>query len=238
MKRTLQIAAVVAIVGVGVTVLGVNKQEEIKQFFSNIEETEQHTLTPDVIESNEPEIPVEITDIMEREDFKQDAIDEAFRIYYTESVIEAQKKLEELDGRGFSSPREKVESLQSYLIEKGAPQLASRAEEIMQLPRWHEALAIAGHETQFCNTGRGASQNNCGGIKRIDGTFKTYANKFDAIDDISYLLMKPRYRDLTIAQMNGTYCVYEEGPTGLGECPHWTENIERYVKEIKLLAIR
>lgn len=233
MKRTLQLA-IIAIVGVGCVVLGVVHKEALKQFFVSVESVDNHTLTPDVIE---PEIPDEITDIMERDDFKQNAVDEAWRIYYTEAVIEAEKKLEELDGRGFSSPREKVEALQSYLIKKGASELANHAEEIMQLPRWQEALAIAGHETQFCQTGRGASQNNCGGIKRSDGSFKTYASKLDAIDDISFLLMKPMYKDKSLASINGTYCVYEEGPTGTGPCPHWTENVTKYLGEIKRLAM-
>lgn len=233
MKRTLLFAAI-AIVGVGCVTAGVIHKDALNTFFQNIEEVENHTLTPDVIE---PEVPVEIQDIMDREDFKQNAIDEAYRIYYIEAVIEAEKALEQLDGRGFSSPREKVEALQSYLKKKGAPELAKHAEEIMQLPRWQEALAIIGHETQFCNTGRGSSQNNCGGIKRSDGTFKTYASKFDALDDVSFLLMKPLYRDKSLASINGTYCVYEEGPTGTGPCPHWTENVTKYLTEIKQLAM-
>lgn len=49
--------------------------------------------------------------------------------------------------------------------------------------------------------------------------------------DVSYLLMKPRYRDLTIEEMNGIYCVNEAA--GGGKCPNWTETITQLQKEIE-----
>lgn len=128
-----------------------------------------------------------------------------------------------------------AEALRVYLISKGGAELAVYAEEIIKLDRWQEAVAIAWHETQFCNTGVGASQNNCGGIKsRLEGrNFKHYETVYDSLWDISYLLNKPRFKGLAIADMNGIYCVDEAN--GGGKCPHWTESITKVANELTQL---
>lgn len=126
-----------------------------------------------------------------------------------------------------------AEKLEEYLISKGAHELAEYANDIVQLDRWQEALAITGKETQFCQTGVGASRNNCGGIRSFKPGrgFKVYENVYDSVWDVSYLLMKPRYRDLTIEEMNGIYCVNEA--EGGGKCPNWTETILELQNEIE-----
>lgn len=121
-----------------------------------------------------------------------------------------------------------VEMLRSYLKSNNAASLMPYAAEIVKLPRWQEALAIASHETAFCTTGVGRSRNNCGGITGGKDGFKRYANKFDGLADISVLLNKPAYRNKTIAQMNGTYCVNNGGP-----CPNWTEKINGELAELR-----
>lgn len=126
-----------------------------------------------------------------------------------------------------------AEKLAAYLESKGAPELAAYAAEIMELPRWKEALAITAKETTFCRYGVGASRNNCGGIRSfIEGRgFKIYETKFDSVWDVSYLLQKPRYINRSIADMNGIYCVDEAA--GGGPCPNWTETIEAFIAEIE-----
>lgn len=130
---------------------------------------------------------------------------------------------------------DEVKALREYLIEKGGVELAQYAEEIVKLDRWHDVVAIAWHETQFCTTGVGASQNNCGGIKshQAGRTFKHYETVFDSVWDIAYLLNKPRFNGLTIAEMNGIYCVDEAN--GGGKCPHWTESITKVANELAQL---
>lgn len=127
-----------------------------------------------------------------------------------------------------------AEKLAAYLERKGAPELAAYAAEIMELPRWKEALAITAKETTFCRYGVGASRNNCGAIRSsIEGRgFKIYETKFDSVWDVSYLLQKPRYINRSIAEMNGIYCVNEAA--GGGKCPNWTETIEAMIAEIEL----
>jgi hypothetical protein len=130
---------------------------------------------------------------------------------------------------------DEVKALREYLIEKGGVELAQYAEEIVKLDRWHDVVAIAWHETQFCTTGVGASQNNCGGIKshQAGRTFKHYETVFDSVWDIAYLLNKPRFKGLAIADMNGIYCVDEAN--GGGKCPHWTESITKVANELAQL---
>lgn len=127
-----------------------------------------------------------------------------------------------------------AELLADYLRSKGGHEMAEHARDIVELYRWQDVVAIAWKETQFCTTGVGASRNNCGGIKswRTDRTFKVYDNVYDSLWDISYLLNKPRYKGLTIAEMNGTYCVNEAA--GGGKCPNWSEVINSIKSELAL----
>jgi len=130
---------------------------------------------------------------------------------------------------------DEAKALRDYLKSKGGDELAVYAEEIVKLDRWHDVVAIAWHETQFCTTGVGASQNNCGGIKsHLEGrNFKHYETVFDSVWDIAYLLNKPRFKGLAIADMNGIYCVDEAN--GGGKCPHWTESITKVANELAQL---
>lgn len=125
-----------------------------------------------------------------------------------------------------------AEALAKYLRSKGADELAEYSAQIIELPRWKEALAIAGKETSFCLAGVGSSSNNCGAIMspRPDRKWKIYDNVYDAVWDISFLLQKPRYKDLTIKQMNGIYCV-DESQEG-NRCPQWDAHIEHFMAEI------
>jgi len=127
-----------------------------------------------------------------------------------------------------------AEGLAEYLRSKGGHELAEYASDIVKLYRWQDAVAIAYKETHFCTKGVGASRNNCGGIKswQTTNTFKTYENVYDSVWDISYLLNKPRFKGLTLAEMNGSYCVYEAGDGG--ECPNWTEVVTNIKAELTL----
>lgn len=198
-------------------------------------EAEGKKATTTIQERVDP-LEVEIRAIMNTPEFKQRAREEAETIYWKGVIEQAGERLEELDGGGFWPDAMKETALREFLGEHN-PSLVAYSREIMELPRWQEVLAIAVHETQLCKVGVGR-QNNCGGIKRGDGGFKVYTTAFDGLEDISVLLQKPRYRDLTIAEMNSIYCVHEEGPTGVGPCPNWTENVEKYKQELALLTQR
>lgn len=134
-----------------------------------------------------------------------------------------------------AEPSAEAEALRKYLISKGGDELAVYAEEIVKLDRWQDAVAIAWKETHFCTRGVGASKNNCGGIKSsIEGrTFKHYENVYDSVWDINYLLNKPRFKDKSIAELNGIYCVNEAA--GGGACPNWTEVITGVKAELAQL---
>lgn len=125
-----------------------------------------------------------------------------------------------------------AEALAEYLRSKGGDELAEYATDIIELDRWQDAVAIAWQETQFCTTGVGASQNNCGGIKswKTERVFKHYENVYDSVWDIAYLLNKPKFVDRTLAEMNGTYCV--DMSTETGECPNWTETVTHIKSEV------
>ncbi len=169
--------------------------------------------------------------IIQTEDFQLKINEEAEREYYQNVLDEAVDRLEELDGGGFAPNAMKSASLQAYLENNDAMAMIPYVDEIVELDRYMEVVAIVAHETSFCTRGVGSSRNNCGAIKNTSGDFKKYTTKLDAIEDVAILLQTPRYKDKTIAQMNGTYCVYEGG-----ECPAWTENIEQYIEEMKLIA--
>lgn len=154
---------------------------------------------------------------------------------------EVQVHVQEVEGKEVmiattSAPIERAAeavALEEYLKAKGAHELAEYADEIIELPRWQEAIAITAKETSFCNAGVGSSRNNCGAIRSsIAGRgFKIYENVFDAVWDISYLLQKPRYVNLTIEEMNGIYCVNEAA--GGGKCPMWAETINAVINELE-----
>ena len=114
-----------------------------------------------------------------------------------------------------------VEQLRQYLEKENALTMIQYLDEIVELPRYIEVVAIIGHETSFCTKGVGDSRNNCGAIMNTKGEFKRYASKLDAIEDLAILLQNDRYINKSIAEMNGVYCQHEGG-----ECPNWTENIE------------
>lgn len=169
--------------------------------------------------------------IMQGEEFKQRAYNEAERLYYRGLIEDAKVRLEELDGTGFSSEASAAAALVSYLEYRGREDLARHAEEIVALPRWVEVIAIASHETGLCTAGVGASRNNCGAITDGAGGFKRYASEMESIEDIAALLQKPAYKDKTIAQMNGRYCVDELNAGN--RCAGWTESIELALAQIK-----
>ena len=127
-------------------------------------------------------------------------------------------------------------ALAEYLRSKGGDELAVYAEDILELDRWQDVVAIAWHETQFCTTGVGASQNNCGGIKswKTERTFKTYSNVFDSVWDISYLLNKPKFKSMTLPELNGIYC--HDATTATGECPNWTEAVTHIKAEVGVVT--
>lgn len=166
-------------------------------------------------------------------EFKKKVYDEARKQVLQEhekKIQEMQLKLEESGFTGVS-----VRTVKQFLAQHN-PILVAYAEEITELPRWTEVIAIAGAETTFCQKGVGESKNNCGAIKQNDGKFKTYKNEFDSLKDISNLLQKDAYKDKTISQMNGIYCVDEEN--GGGACPGWEENIMKYVSDIQKIAMK
>ena len=167
------------------------------------------------------------------------------REYYETIKIEADTKLEELKVTGFERPQlivakqqivendrktKQVEVVRNYLKEKRSP-LASNAEQIVEIPRFVEAIAITGKETSFCVAGVGRDhKKNCGAIKNQSGNFKTYSSRLDAVQDMGILLQKPLYKDRTIEQMNGIYC---QDASRLGrECANWTETIMQNVDEL------
>ena len=163
-------------------------------------------------------------------EFQAQIEDELEKRYWIHMRQQADDALLELQDRGFSG--QQVSAVRAFLNAQGSS-LAIYADEIVGQPRWVEALAIIGKETSFCERGVGDSRNNCGAIKNSKtGEFKTYANALDGFEDVVALLQKDFYKDKSIAQMNGVYCVYEEGPTGVGACPNWTEVIEDYIGEI------
>jgi len=227
MKRVLWWCMLAAFVGAAG--LGYIYREELREIGVTTYENNA-TTTPERLDP----LTEEIETIMNEESFKQRAREEAETIYWERTFKEATEKLEELDAKGFFPDAKKEQALREFFGEHN-PALVSFSDEIVKLPRWQEAVAIAAQETQLCTTGVGR-QNNCGGIKRPDGTFKAYRTAFEGIEDIAYLLQKPRYVNLSIAEMNGIYCVDEE--RGSGECPDWTENIETHLAMINKYYVK
>lgn len=179
-----------------------------------------------------------IQSIMQTEEFKQRAREEAERIYYQELIEQAEEALKALEESGFQPDAVKTTALVEYLSARGAVALVPYASQIAELPRWAEVVAIASKETSLCAYGVGKSKNNCGAIKNGSGEFKTYASKMDSIRDIASLLQTPRYKDKTLAQMNGVYCVDETESDR--KCRGWDDHIESEVSAIYTmhLAVR
>lgn len=189
---------------------------------------EKFYIDPSLMKS---EKDVRIESIMETDEFKQKAHDEAERAYYKQLLDEAKVRLDELDGKGFKEQAYKSAALVAYLKSKNATALVPYADKIVTLPRWVDVVAIVSHETSFCTRGVGKKQKNCGAVKNAKGDFKKYASVMDALEDVSMLLQNPRYANKTIAEMNGTYCVDELNDGN--KCSGWTESIELAVEDIK-----
>lgn len=138
----------------------------------------------------------------------------------------------ECDTEPENTKEREAELLADYLRSKGGHELAEYASDIVELDRWHDVVAIAWKETQFCTTGVGASQNNCGGIKswKTERTFKHYENVYDSLWDISYLLAKPKFKGMSTKELASTYCVNEAA--GGGECPNWHSTVEAIKAEM------
>ncbi len=167
-----------------------------------------------------------LKEIGEREDFKVWTNLEQRTIYWTEQKERADFELRQIEAEKLENQQARAEKLRNYFAERN-PSLVPYADEVAGLDRWLDVVAIAYAETHLCTRGVGASRTNCGAIKNAKtGEFKKYANEYDALWDINYLLHEPHMLGKTIEEMNGTYCVHEESESGLGKCPGWTERIE------------
>lgn len=124
------------------------------------------------------------------------------------------------------------EVVAAFLEARGSPELARHAAQIVKLPRWSDALALAGAETSFCTAGVGTSRKNCGAIKNARGEFKIYASELDGIEDISVLLSESRYEGKDFKDMNGVYCVSDQEDK---QCDGWTERVEALALKINSL---
>lgn len=157
-------------------------------------------------------------------------VDEQAELRYYESLKqEAEEGLKEIHGTPENSKASAAAALRAFLAGKN-PELAAQADYIVTLPRWVEAVAIMHKETTYCTRGVGESRNNCGGIKNLAGEFKYYASKIDGLEDISILLQKPRYKNLTIEAMNGIYC--QDAARAGNRCEAWDTDIMRIVDEL------
>lgn len=207
--------------------------QKIEDYFVEKNSITAQNIEPEIITI--PEKDAWKDGLRETPEFQNQIEDELEKRYWLEMQKRSNEELLKLQDKGFSG--ETVSAVRSYLKGQGSD-LAFFADEIVKHPRWVEALAIIGKETSFCRAGVGDSRNNCGAIKNSQtGEFKVYANKIDAFDDVVVLLQKDLYKDKTIAEMNGTYCVHEESESGVGECPNWTEVIEGFINEIHLAMI-
>lgn len=194
--------------------------------------------TQPVAVEQEPQINFEeeakrqrIEEIRNSEEFQKYINTELERRYLEEVMDNAIKQLEQIEGTTQHDSKKAAAVLREVIGEYN-PGLAEHADFIVQLPRWVEAVAISYKETHFCTQGVGSSRNNCGAIKNSQtGQFKVYASQRDAIEDISILLNKPAYKNLTIAQMNGFYCQDSNRPGR--KCHNWDVVINQKIQEIK-----
>jgi len=216
MKRTLLIAGALCLAALAIWAAVVEAEKRGWVHFGPIEVTQPE---PELVDTEEQWK----SDMRSSTEFQDKVEAELDILWYEHLQREAERGLQEKSEQGFSG--ETISHARTF-IERYNPELAAYAHEIVKLPRWRETVAIAAHETKLCTIGVGSSKNNCGGIKR-GGGFAYYDNAFDGLVAISTLISGPRYGGLTISEMNGTYCVYEEGPTGTGPCPNWTQTITR-----------
>ncbi len=98
-----------------------------------------------------------------------------------------------------------VVDLQSYLEKNNSP-LAPYAAQIVQMPRWDDALAISFVESNMCVH---QINYNCSGMGGAPGdpTWHKYSNYMDWFKDMTNLLNEPLYAQkyTTFAQMRGVY---------------------------------
>jgi hypothetical protein len=98
-----------------------------------------------------------------------------------------------------------VKNLKTYLQKYGSP-LDVYAADIIQQPRWDDALAISFVES---NMGKYCFDNNCSGIGVKPGhpSWRKYKSKLDWFKDLSVLLQKPIYSEkyTTFRKMKGVY---------------------------------
>jgi len=222
-----------ALIIIGLAAISYANRNNLPSIFNN----EKELTAEEEIELQEAAKKERMNEIYNSPEFQAEAWEEVERRYYKEQLDEATQNLEELNQTvSFNVKTKKVKALSGYLAKKNDA-LVPYAEQILELDRWADVLAIAGHETTFCTRGVGSSRNNCGAIRSTarGGEFKYYASPYDALEDISYLLNKPHFKGKSIAQMNGSYCVNEAA--GGGPCPNWTENIMKTVNEVKVAVL-
>jgi hypothetical protein len=98
-----------------------------------------------------------------------------------------------------------VDKLTAYLQSYGSP-LDVYAADIVQQPRWEDALAISFVES---NMGKFCYNNNCSGIGVKPGhpSWRKYPDKLAWFKDLSVLLQKPIYAEKynTFRKMKGIY---------------------------------
>lgn len=179
--------------------------------------------TPDTVTPNDP-YDAYLDEIEQREDFKEWVDLEKRSIYWTEQKQKAEFELQQIEQEKLENEQVRADKLRNYFAKRN-PELVPYADEVAELPRWLDVVAIAHAETGLCTAGVGESRNNCGAIKNPQtGEFKRYANEYDALWDINYLLHEEHMAGKTIDEINGTYCYQEDGVNG--KCDGWTERIK------------
>ncbi len=172
------------------------------------------------------EVKRDIQKIINSVDFQKKIHAQAEQIYYEQVKENAETQLIKLQDSGFTG--KKVSMITNFLRKKN-PRLIMDAGAIARLPRWAEVLAITGAETSFCKSGVGVKLNNCGAIKNRMGHFKSYPTKLSSMKDLSNLLQRKSYKNLSIQQMNGLYCVNEKTQ---GKCSGWTKRVFIFIDQI------
>lgn len=168
----------------------------------------------------------DIQKIINSSSFQKKIHAQAEQIYYEQVKKNAETQLINLQDSGFTG--KKVSMITNFLKKKN-PNLIRDAGAIAKLPRWAEVLAITGAETSFCKSGVGVKLNNCGAIKNREGHFKSYPTKLSSMEDLSNLLKRKTYKNLSISQMNGLYCVDEKTK---GKCPNWSTRVYMFIDQI------
>ncbi len=182
--------------------------------------------TTSVKNNDSIEVKRDIQKIINSVNFQKKIHAQAEKIYYEHVRINAETQLIKLQDSGFVG--NKVSMVTNFL-KKRNPKLVIDAGAIARLPRWAEVLAIIGAETSFCKNGVGINLNNCGAIKNTSGHFKSYTTKFSSIKDLANLLQRKNYKNLSIQEMNGLYCVDAKTK---GMCSGWSERVLMFVDQI------